>query len=184
MILNVAIVGGGPSGLSAAKAIAEQGMHPTVFEKYDEIGGVWRSKDGSTWSNMTTNLSKYFVSFSDFPWSISTPLFPTTEQVCQYLHDYVEKFNLKQYLKCSCKVTWVTQVENNKWLVKWLCLNDNKTCFDIFDCVILATGLYSSPYIPQLNNKNEFKGQIHLKIIKIYAINELLLLVIHLAVLT
>ena len=39
---RVAVVGGGPAGLSAAVSYAERGDHVTLFEKRDELGGQFR----------------------------------------------------------------------------------------------------------------------------------------------
>ncbi len=39
---KLAIIGGGPAGLTAAFYLAERGYKPTVFEKYEEPGGMLR----------------------------------------------------------------------------------------------------------------------------------------------
>lgn len=39
---KIAIIGGGPAGLTAAFYLAEKGYRPTVFEKYEEAGGMLR----------------------------------------------------------------------------------------------------------------------------------------------
>jgi len=39
---KIAIIGAGPAGLTAAFYLAEKGYRPTVFEKYDEAGGMLR----------------------------------------------------------------------------------------------------------------------------------------------
>lgn len=44
MVHNVAIIGAGPSGLTAMKACLEEGMVPTCFESSDDLGGLWRFK--------------------------------------------------------------------------------------------------------------------------------------------
>ena len=38
--VNVAIVGGGPAGMEAARVAAERGHHATLFEKHSELGGA------------------------------------------------------------------------------------------------------------------------------------------------
>ncbi len=40
-VSNVAIIGAGVSGLQVAKILIEGGFNIKVFEKYQEIGGVW-----------------------------------------------------------------------------------------------------------------------------------------------
>ena len=37
---KVAIIGGGPAGLSCAFYLAEKGYHPTIFEKNEKAGGM------------------------------------------------------------------------------------------------------------------------------------------------
>ena len=37
---KIAIIGGGPAGLSCAYYLAEKGYRPTVFEKEDRVGGM------------------------------------------------------------------------------------------------------------------------------------------------
>lgn len=44
MVRKVAIIGAGPSGLTAMKACLEEGMVPTCFESSDDLGGLWRFK--------------------------------------------------------------------------------------------------------------------------------------------
>jgi 2,4-dienoyl-CoA reductase (NADPH2) len=39
---RIAVVGAGPAGLSAAVSAAERGLHVTLFEKSDELGGQFR----------------------------------------------------------------------------------------------------------------------------------------------
>ena len=45
---NVAILGGGPAGLSAGKVLADAGVRVIAFEKDDDVGGLSRTheKDG------------------------------------------------------------------------------------------------------------------------------------------
>lgn len=40
-VLNVAVIGAGPSGLVSAKYALEHGFKVTVFEQSEEVGGIW-----------------------------------------------------------------------------------------------------------------------------------------------
>lgn len=157
---TLCIIGAGPSGLVTLKVMIENGFAPTVFDKHSQFGGVWRSIDGLTWRNMHTNVSKYFMTFSDFPWPESAPIFPSTEQVLDYIHSYVSHFDLEKYIKYNSNVTLVTQLENKKWLVKWIDVSTNETHENVFDYVVVSTGMFSNPNIPQFENSDQFNGQI------------------------
>ena len=37
----VAVIGAGPSGLTAAKHLIERGLEPIVLERGDDVGGQW-----------------------------------------------------------------------------------------------------------------------------------------------
>lgn len=39
--LKIAVIGAGPSGLSAGKNSIEQGHNVTIFEQNGDLGGVW-----------------------------------------------------------------------------------------------------------------------------------------------
>ena len=84
--LTVGIIGAGASGLETAREMLDQGIRPTIFEKNSTFGGVWRvNEGGNVWKNMRTNLSRFNVSFSNHNWSEETDLYPTSEDVHQYL---------------------------------------------------------------------------------------------------
>jgi cation diffusion facilitator CzcD-associated flavoprotein CzcO len=38
---QVAIIGGGPSGIVAARWLKAQGFVPVIFEQSDDLGGQW-----------------------------------------------------------------------------------------------------------------------------------------------
>lgn len=114
MSKSVAIVGGGPAGLVAAKTLLHHAgsskFNVTVFEATERVGGMWRALPGEKGDKcspeMRTNLSRYTVSFSDMSWSAanlsdpltgstpsgSLPMFPKAWQVGRYLEAYVKRF--------------------------------------------------------------------------------------------
>lgn len=132
------IIGGGPSGLAAAKAALESGLLPVVFERAGEIGGLWRPGTGAAWPGMATNLSRYSCGFSDFPWPDGAPDFPRQPEMFDYLCRYADAFGLRPYLRLGCPITRGDQ------LARW-------------DAVIVASGIFAAPVRPAL--PGSFRGR-------------------------
>lgn len=59
--LNIAIIGAGASGLTAARNAIGQGHYVTVFEQNDQLGGVWVYTDevGKTKNGLKIHTAMY-----------------------------------------------------------------------------------------------------------------------------
>ena len=84
---QIAIIGGGPAGLVAAKSLLEESLQPVVFEQSSALGGQWHApaSHSGVWSSMRTNTSKVTTCCSDFPLADHLPMFPTNQQMHAYL---------------------------------------------------------------------------------------------------
>ncbi|TDO06525.1 dimethylaniline monooxygenase (N-oxide forming) [Mycobacterium sp. BK086] len=143
---TVAVIGAGPGGLAAAKAAADYDLRPTVFEKAQTIGGVWRH-DGLAWPGMSTNLSYPLCAFSDLPWPPGTRDFPYRDEVADYLGRYAQQFGLVKYLRLGSEVVAVRR-HGQSWTVSSLGPEGPRD--ERFDAVIVASGVFSRPRVPQL----------------------------------
>lgn len=80
-VKNIGIIGAGISGIAAVKACREQGFHCVVYERTDQICGLWRYReegmDGNAAIMKTTvcNTSKEMTAFSDIPPPVDFPNF-------------------------------------------------------------------------------------------------------------
>lgn len=83
--MRVAVIGAGPSGLVAAKHLIEKGLHPTLFDKNTVLGGMWRPDGPTSWESLHTNLSRFSCCFSEHPWPESASMFPSKQEVFDYL---------------------------------------------------------------------------------------------------
>jgi dimethylaniline monooxygenase (N-oxide forming) len=153
---SVAIIGGGPAGLVSAKEALENGLKPTVFEKSNSIGGLWKPRTGQVWESMRTNISFHSCSFSDFPWKSGTPSFPKAEEVYQYLCDYAQHFQIPN-IYLGTEVTQINR-QHNKWRVEWK--QADATAYQTFDHVLVCSGIFSKAFIPQIPGLNSFPGTI------------------------
>ena len=57
---NIGIIGGGVSGVAAAKAFQSQGHDVTIFERLPSIGGVWHPT--RSYPNIETQVSRELFS--------------------------------------------------------------------------------------------------------------------------
>ena len=160
-VKTVAIIGGGLSGIASAKALLDEDMLPLIFEKKEEIGGVWRKNEGIAWSTMHTNVSKYFFSFYDHPWpSSNTNTFPSTGELNEYLVEYVKKHRIESCIKYNSDVLNAMQIDKKRWLIKWKCTLTGQENYQIFDFLIYAIGTCSKAYMPEFETFNLFKGKL------------------------
>lgn len=153
---TVAIIGGGPSGIVAAKEAKACGLDPVLFEKGSSIGGVWRPDEGKIWESLKINNSRYSSCFSDFPWDENIDFFPNAKEVYNYLCSYAKHFQILDCAKLKCDVTQIKQVED-KWVVEWIQDKQSKETA-VFDSVIICSGLFSKAYTPQIPGLEEFQG--------------------------
>lgn len=157
MTKTVAIIGGGPSGLVTAKELAAAGLHPTVLERGDDIGGQWNvgTASSSVWTGMRTNTSKDLTAFSDFPPPAEYPTFPTAEQVHDYLHAYAEHFGV--LVRTGAEVSAVRPSAGG-WTVEWCERGQLRRA--AFDHVVIASGRFTAPAMPRIAGIETFHGRV------------------------
>ncbi|WVZ92926.1 hypothetical protein U9M48_038956 [Paspalum notatum var. saurae] len=100
---RVAIIGAGPSGLTACKHALSKGFRPVVFEAADGVGGVWTRTLAST--KLQTPAAAF--RFSDFPWpaDVTTAAeLPRSDQVAAYMAAYARQFGVLERVRFGAKV--------------------------------------------------------------------------------
>ncbi|MES2345394.1 MAG: NAD(P)-binding domain-containing protein [Chlamydiota bacterium] len=155
--MTVLIVGAGPAGIVAAKTAIECGLKPTVLEKNDRIGGLWRSDTGYVWNSMRTNISYSSCMFSDAPWKNPSGNFPKQIEVCNYLKNYAQHNNILKHIRFNADVGKLFRF-NKKWHTEWY--ENGAICQKEFDYGIVCSGIFSKPHIPTIPGLNTFAGRI------------------------
>lgn len=154
---RVAILGSGPAGLVSAKVALENDLVPVIFDKKPIPGGLW-SAGTAIWDGMHTNVSKYSVMFSDFPWPKDSSVIPSAKDVYNYLLDYIKHYSLDKYFRLNSNVESVKQLPNKKWQVTWTNYLKGERITEVFDYLICATGLHCKPNVPKIDNIEKFRG--------------------------
>src|ERR1700759_4034144 len=143
---RVAVIGAGPSGITAAKHGIEAGFETTVFEASDALGGQWQTTAAHSGVDpgMPTNTSRAMTAFSDFPAPADHPLHPRAEQIHDYLRAYAAEFGVTERIRFGTPVGRVSR----GWEVDG----------EPFDGVIVASGRFRKPCLP--GALEPFSGEI------------------------
>jgi len=99
---RVCVIGAGISGLVTAKVLLEDGFDPLVFEKDAALGGVW--SPSRTYPGLCANNTRDTYAFSDHPYPPTAGMFPSAEQVRDYLGSYADRFGLRPRLRFRSEV--------------------------------------------------------------------------------
>ncbi len=149
---SVAVIGAGPGGLAAARWLLSQGFEPTIFEQTQMLGGQWTGIDGISgiWPTMHTNTNRILTSFSDLEHG-TRRVFPSARDIAAYLHRYAQTFDLTSRIRFGTRVDLLSR-GNDGWLVG----HSGKT--ETFDRVVVASGRFQSPYVPDVPGLDTFSG--------------------------
>jgi dimethylaniline monooxygenase (N-oxide forming) len=143
---RVCIIGAGPSGIAAAKALKADGRDFDMFDPRDRVGGIWAydPAPGRTcaWDGMNLNSPRGWYQFSDMPMPDDYADFPRGDQVAAYLEDVVERRDLRRHARLGEAVTRVSQREAG-----WRVETDAGRAGD-YSAVIVANGHHNEPNIP------------------------------------
>ena len=153
--LKIAIIGAGPSGITALKNLATNGFNVTCFEMNDQIGGNWVYQDKTGHSSVfkTTHIisSKKFSEYTDFPMPEDYPDYPSGSELLAYFNSYVNKFDLKKHIRFNTKVIKAIPLDK-----KWKLFFEDSS--EDFDHLIVANGHHWSPRIPTF--EGNFSGEL------------------------
>lgn len=97
------------------------------------------------YANLHTNLPHSVMCFQDVPFPDDTPDFPSHTHVMNYLSQLAKNDNLLPWIRFSTLVEQAV-FENDVWKVSLK--NDDKSYTEEFDAVVVATGHYAVPYVP------------------------------------
>ncbi|WP_299681038.1 NAD(P)-binding domain-containing protein [uncultured Roseobacter sp.] len=140
---KVAVVGGGVSGLAAAKAFDERGHRVCGFERSHDFGGVWELS--RSYPDVQTQSPKDLYCYTDHPMPDDYPEWPKGPQVHAYLHTYAEKHNLGRLFRLNTNVKSMDRHDAGGWTLTLDAGGQKWT--EHFDFVSVCTGQFSDKNI-------------------------------------
>jgi dimethylaniline monooxygenase (N-oxide forming) len=156
---HIAIVGAGISGLVTAKTFLEEGYDVTVFEKDDEVGGVWtRSR---RYPGIATQNPRDTYAFSDFPMPPSYPDWPAGEQVQAYLAAYADHFGVTPRIRLATRVDEAAPRDGGGWRLRTTAVagpDAGRSGTVDADWLVVCNGVFSEPHVPEVAGRQAFEA--------------------------
>jgi dimethylaniline monooxygenase (N-oxide forming) len=153
--MKIAVIGAGVAGLCSAKLLTEFGFDVTIFDKVPDVGGVWSQT--RLYPGVTTQNGKDTYAFSDFPMPKAYPEWPSGAQVQQYLAAYAQHFDLERLVRLNTEVVSAELDEDlGRWTLTTRDLNSRAVEQSEFDQLIVATGIFCDPFVPNYPGIEEF----------------------------
>jgi thioredoxin reductase len=172
---KVCVIGAGPSGITAAKNLLDEGLDVTVFDYGKDVGGNWVFNEEESHSSVfeTTHIisSKKLSEYVDYPMPDTYPDYPSHRQLATYFQNYAKHFELYQHIHFqtivkNCRLVFAhdraaviasesVATEGGKWEVTTE--KNGVETTQIFDALAVCNGHHWLPRMPQY--EGHFDGE-------------------------
>ncbi|XP_023643446.1 putative flavin-containing monooxygenase FMO GS-OX-like 10 isoform X2 [Capsella rubella] len=183
---HVAVIGAGAAGLVAARELHHKGHSVVVFERGNQIGGVWAYTPNvesdplsidptrpvihsSLYNSLRTIIPRECMGFTDFPFSTRPEngsrdprRHPGHREVLAYLKDFAREFKIEEMIRFETDVVRAEPAAENqkKWRVEFR--NSGDISDEIYDAVVVCNGHYTEPRHALIPGIESWPGkQIH-----------------------
>ena len=150
--VRIAVVGAGPVGLVAGRALIDQGFDNfVIFEKEPAVGGTWQMH---SYPGLNCDVKAHAYTFSgtfnpDFSASYVGP-----DEIQPYLERSASEFGLDPHLRLATEITRCVYEGQGEWR-----LTTSTGEEQVFDFVINAMGNQHTPIFPAVEGLDRFLGQ-------------------------
>ena len=154
--LPVAVIGAGPAGLAAARALAVRGIPTVHFERHDDVGGIWDIDNPGT----PMYRSAHFISSRDKSGFLGEPMpshfadYPTRTQILEYTRAFADAYGLRERIRFGVEVLGSSQGDDGVWTLQ---TSDGPVRAS---AVIACTGTTWHPRLPVVPGADGFSGEI------------------------
>ncbi len=182
---RTAVIGAGPCGLAALHAFEQARLdgvdvgEVVCFEKQSDWGGLWNYTwrtgldshgdpvHGSMYRYLWSNGPKECLEFADYTFDEHfggpIPSFPPREVLYDYITGRAKKSNVRQYIAFDTAVRQVSFDDEHQTftlaLESWE-TGESSVRTESFDYVIVASGHFSTPNVPEYPGFMSFPGRI------------------------
>jgi cation diffusion facilitator CzcD-associated flavoprotein CzcO len=150
MSINVAIIGAGPAGLAAGRALKRQGIAFTIFERHHDVGGIWdiENPGSPVYKSAHFISSRTMSGFAGYPMPADYPDYPSNRQLLAYIRAFAHDMGLRPFIRFNTAVERAQRTDEG-WLLH---LADGGT--QAFTHLVAAPGTNWAP------NRVEIPGRL------------------------
>lgn len=154
------VIGAGPAGLAAGKALADRGVAFDWFEKGSMVGGLWRIDNDNggvaAYTTLHLNSSRRTSQYPSHPMPADWPDYPSHVLMAQYFHEFAERYCLLERISFCTEVTRVEPVPGPgaPGASGWAVTTDAGT--RTYRSVLVANGHHGTPHTVEF--PGEFTG--------------------------
>src|SRR4051812_28557697 len=155
--VDVLVVGAGITGIYQLYRAREAGFSVQLLEAGDGVGGTWfwNRYPGARFDSESYTYAYLFSKelYDEWEWQEH---FAEQPEIERYLNHVVDRFELRQHIRCGAKVTaaaydetsgtWTVRTQGSEFRARFL---------------ISATGILSLPYFPDVPGRDDFRGEQH-----------------------
>jgi dimethylaniline monooxygenase (N-oxide forming) len=158
---DVCVIGAGPAGLAAGKALRDRGIAFHWFEKGSMVGGLWRIDNdnggAAAYRTLHLNSSRPRTQYPSYPMPDDWPDYPSHELIAQYFQDFARDNGLLELITFNSAVTSVAPLpgQGKPGDAGWAVTTATGRTGN-YRNVIVANGHHSRPNIPAF--PGEFTG--------------------------
>ena len=152
-----AIIGAGPSGLAAARALQKARIAFDGYEASRGVGGLWDIENPRSTVYESAHLisSRTTTEFAEFPMDTAAD-YPSHRTLIEYFRAYADRFGLTERFRFDTKVTSLERTEDGGWMLR--ATGPDGPVEQRYDGVVLANGTLAEPNMPAF--AGEFTGEI------------------------
>lgn len=152
---RLCIVGAGPHGLIAARAMKRNYIDFEILERHCDVGGLWDASNAGT----PLYQSCHFISsanssaYPDYPMPDHFPDYPSHHHILDYIRRFAKDFGLYPNIRFNAEVVCAEPVGDGRWDVT---LNNGEV--RRYAALVCCPGSNWHPRMPEL--EGEFDGEI------------------------
>ena len=154
---SFAIIGAGPSGLAAARALQRVGLPWQGYELHTDVGGLWDidAPRSTVYESAHLISSRTTTEFTEHPMPPGTADYPSHSELLDYFRSFADRFGLREHYRFGTEVTGVER-DGEGWTVTYR--DGEEEASARHTGVIIANGTLSEPNVPTLSG--QFDGEV------------------------